>query len=84
MSDKPQIESRVRELLSQVLGVPSTSIAADFAAPSTPTWTSLNHLMLISQLESEFGVFFSNQQIRDMTSFQGLVDAVARHLDHGA
>jgi len=81
--DRAQIEPRVRELLVQALGVPSTSVDPDFSASSTPAWTSLNHLMLISQVEGEFGVFFSNQQIRDLTSFKGIVEAVATHL-HGS
>lgn len=78
--DRAQIESRVRELLVQVLGVSSTSIGPEFSATTTPQWTSLNHLMLISQVEGEFGVFFSNQQIRDATSFKSLVEVVANHL----
>jgi acyl carrier protein len=84
MMDHAQIEPRVRELLAQVLGVPSNSIGPEFSATSTPAWTSLNHLMMISQVESEFGVFFSNQQIRDVTSFKGIVEAVANHLHSGA
>jgi acyl carrier protein len=78
--DRAQIESRVRELLVQVLGVPSTSIGPEFSASATPEWTSLNHLMLISQIEGEFGVFFSNQQVREATSFESIVEAVANHL----
>jgi acyl carrier protein len=84
VSDHDQIATRVRELVTQVLGVPSTSIGPEFAAGSTPSWTSLNHLMLISQVESAFGVFFTNQEIRDLTTFDQIVKAVGLHLDAGA
>jgi acyl carrier protein len=34
--------------------------------------------MLISQLESEFGVVFSNQEVRELTSFTAIVAALER------
>jgi acyl carrier protein len=83
MKDQDQIESRVRELLVQVLGVPSARVGPEFSASSTPAWTSLNHLMLISQIESDFGIIFSNQEIRDVTSFKNIVAVVAQHLNNG-
>lgn len=84
MMERAQIESRVRDLLVQALGVSAASIGPEFSVSSTPAWTSLNHLMMISQVESEFGVFFSNQQIREVTSFKGIVEAVANRLHGGA
>jgi acyl carrier protein len=71
---------RVRELLAQVLDVPAASVGPEFSASSSKAWTSLNHLMLISQLESEFGVVFSNQEIRQLTSFTAIVEALGRRL----
>jgi acyl carrier protein len=81
--DQTLISSRVRELLAEVLDVPAASIGPGFSAESAPTWTSLNHLMLISQIENEFRVFFSNQEIRDLTSYDQIVESIARHLKAG-
>ena len=80
MSDQARI-SRVRELMAQVLDVPATSVGPEFSATSSSAWTSLNHLMLISQLESEFGVVFSNQEIKGLTSFTAIVESLGRRLD---
>jgi acyl carrier protein len=68
-------------LLAQVLDVPAASVGPDFSASSSGAWTSLNHLMLISQLESEFGVVFSNQEIKGLISFTAIVEALDRRLD---
>jgi acyl carrier protein len=76
--------SRVRELLAQVLDVPAASVGPEFSASSSSAWTSLNHLMLMSQLENEFGVVFSNQEIRKLTSFTAIVESLGRHLDSAA
>jgi acyl carrier protein len=73
--------SRVRELLAQVLDVPAASVGPEFSASSSSAWTSLNHLMLMSQLENEFGVVFSNQEIRELTSFTAIVQTLDRRLD---
>jgi len=80
MNDQPRI-SRVRELLAQVFDVPAASVGPEFSASSSTAWTSLNHLMLISQLESEFGVVFSSQEIKGLTSFTAIVEALGRRLD---
>jgi acyl carrier protein len=79
MSDPARI-SRVRELLAQVLGVPAAGIGPEFSTSSSSAWTSLNHLMLVSQIESEFGVVFSNQEIRELTSFTAIVETLGRRL----
>jgi acyl carrier protein len=71
------IATRVRDILAQILGVPQSDIGSGFSADSSPAWTSLNHLMLMSQLESEFGVFFSNQEIQDLTSYDRIVGALS-------
>jgi acyl carrier protein len=73
--------SRVRELLAQVLDVPAASVGPEFSTSSSSAWNSLNHLMLISQIESEFGVVFSNQEIRELTSFTAIVETLGRRLD---
>ncbi len=77
----PVRASRVRALLSEVMDVPAESIGPEFSSSSSSAWTSLNHLMLISQLENEFEVVFSNQEIRDLTSFGAIVGALGRRLD---
>lgn len=76
----PRVEERVRGLLAQVLDVAPEAIGPGFTAASVPSWTSLNHLMLVSQVENEFGVFFSNQEIRDIDSFDRLVEVVSGRL----
>ena len=76
MTPTEEIPARLREILAQLLGVSPDGIGPGFSAESAPEWTSLNHLMLISQLESEFGVFFTNQEVQQLTSFDRIVAAL--------
>ena len=84
MSDSTSIADRVREVLAQVLDLPANTIDQGFTAESSGNWTSLNHLMLISQLEGEFGVVFSNQEIPRLTSYEAIVTALGRRIAPGA
>ena len=77
MSGPGDVTSRVQATLAQVLGVPADRVGPGFSADSTPEWTSLNQLMLVSQLESEFGVFFPSQEVQQLTSFDRIVAALA-------
>jgi acyl carrier protein len=76
MSTLDRIAERVRGILADVLGVPAETIGPGFSSSSQAEWTSLNHLMLISQIEGEFGVFFSNQEVLELTSFDRIVTTV--------
>ncbi len=80
MTGGDETSARIRELLSQVLDVPAESIGPGFSRETASSWTSLNHLMLVSQIESEFGLMFSNAEIRDLTSFERILDTVIRQL----
>jgi acyl carrier protein len=75
------METRVREVMAQVLDLPAGGIGPELSTATSGAWTSLNHLMLISQLESEFGVVFSSQEIRELTSFPAIVETLGRRLD---
>ncbi|MBA3258931.1 MAG: acyl carrier protein [Gemmatimonadales bacterium] len=83
MSAGDERAARVRELLAEVLDVPLPSIGPGFSAATAGSWTSLNHLMLVSQLEGEFGVIFTNAEIGELTSFDRIVSALAQHLEPG-
>ncbi len=79
MSGREEVAARVAAVLCQVLGVPASEVGPGFSAESSPAWTSLNHLMLISQIESEFGVFFASSEVQELSSYDRLVAAVSKH-----
>jgi acyl carrier protein len=81
MSDRSQMAARVREVMAQVLDLKPDEVGPELSADTSSAWTSLNHLMLISQLENEFGVVFSNQEIKELTSFPAIVETLRRRLD---
>jgi acyl carrier protein len=81
MTDRAQVTERVREVMAQVLDLRPADVVPELSVSTSSAWTSLNHLMLISQLESEFGVVFSNQEIKELTSFRAILETLGRRLD---
>jgi acyl carrier protein len=81
MNDPTAIATRVGKVLAQVLDVPASSIGPQLSATTSAAWTSLNHLMLVSQLENEFGVVFSNHEIKALTSYTAILETLGRRLD---
>jgi acyl carrier protein len=56
--------------MSVIFDVPIDQIT-DESSPSTiDTWDSLNHMSLVTSLEEEFNVSFSDEEIGDMLNFK--------------
>jgi len=81
MTDRGEVSGRVREIMAQVLDLSPDAIDTELSTAMSSTWTSLNHLMLVSQIESEFGVVFSNQEIKELSSFPAILEILGRRLD---
>jgi acyl carrier protein len=81
MTDRAEVSGRIREIMAQVLDLSPETIDTTLSTTTSSAWTSLNHLMLVSQLESEFGVVFSNQEIKELSSFPAIVEILGRRLD---
>jgi acyl carrier protein len=78
-----KIEAGVRDLLAQVTQTDPGSVGPGFHCSRAPGWSSLQHLMLVSQLESRFGVTFSNREIPELTTYDAIVAALANRLGAG-
>lgn len=57
------MNERLREVLSEVLDLPPHAITPDLYRGDTGTWDSINHLRLITMLETEFSASFTMDEI---------------------
>jgi acyl carrier protein len=62
-------DERLRQLVSMVLDVPADDVGPDLDFTTLVAWSSLQQMMLASQMENAFGVRFTNEQIRGMTTW---------------
>ena len=77
---RESLEAGVRELLAQVAQTDPSAVGPGFQCSEAPGWSSLQHLMLVSQLESRFGVTFTNQEIPGLSSYDAIVAALVGRL----
>lgn len=55
-------------LISEVLGIPASSVRDDLKFQAIPEWDSLNHVNLILALESHLGVTIDADQLTELGS----------------
>jgi len=75
----PQV-AELRELVADVLGVDPAAINDDSGPGTEPAWDSLAHLSIVTAVERSFAVRFSMEEIRAISSFGVLTEAVALRL----
>jgi acyl carrier protein len=71
------IETRVRKVISGVLGVPEATIDHTSSPETIPNWDSINHIHLMVALEGEFGISFDPDVALGLTSVPAIARAVA-------
>jgi acyl carrier protein len=71
--------SRLNILLKKVLNIPNGSATDDLSPETVPTWDSLNGLILISELEREFHISFTMQEVIGIKNVGAIKQTLAKH-----
>jgi acyl carrier protein len=61
-------ETKLRLVLSSLLGVPSDSISDETSKETVGTWDSVKHLNIVLTLEEQFGVSFDEEVALEIES----------------
>jgi acyl carrier protein len=73
-------EKKLKEILAKVLLVEKTRINDGMSRKDVKEWDSMAHLMLVSEIESEFGVMISDDDITEIKTVSD-IKRVLRKLD---
>lgn len=57
-SSQKTTEQRIREAVARALGMPAQDPSTPLRMGSTPGWDSMGHMMVVMELEKEFGTRF--------------------------
>jgi acyl carrier protein len=63
-----QVSSRLQELFGAIIGGGTIS-PVDMTRDNSPQWDSLGHINIISAMEEEFGIVFTDDEILNIKSF---------------
>lgn len=74
------MSKKLYEIISRVMSVPPSEINDESSPETVPRWDSFNALVLVDELESEFKIKFTLNEITDVKN----VSDIKRHLrNHG-
>lgn len=68
------------KIFAKVLNLPESAITSEVSIYVTPEWDSISHMSLISEIESEFSINFSGDEIALMQSFDYVHSIVTKKL----
>lgn len=76
MFNKAAAFQRLQQILSDKLGVPLQAITQNTSMDNLPQWDSLQFLLIIDQVEKEFGFRFKRDQLLNLRSVQDFIDNI--------
>ena len=75
---REEILKKINDILKDIFDDETLVITCDTTANDIPDWDSLNHINIISSIESEFGVDFSMEEV---INFKNVGDIVGKILE---
>jgi acyl carrier protein len=78
---------QLRDLVARVFDIPKNQVTDNLQRGKIEAWDSLNHLLLISEIENEFGIQFTTDEVLEIKTFKDIEAIVLkrrnnRTLDH--
>jgi acyl carrier protein len=74
-----ELETRLRQILSDILDIDPEKISDDFSRDDESGWDSMAHLRLVTAVEQAFGIKLTMKEIEEIRSYGDLRDRVAAH-----
>lgn len=67
------MEQKVIEIIAKILGVDIEDIEMDTSIGDLPGWDSLHHLQIIVELQNEFNVEYSQEDLAELEDISDLI-----------
>ena len=72
------MEDKIKEVFSNIFGTPLNEINGQSSPDTIENWDSINHMKLITALEEEFDVEFTDEEILEMQNVK-LIKYILSH-----
>jgi acyl carrier protein len=79
--DRKEVLEKIIEIAKDVFENENVVLTENSRADDFEEWDSLTHLNLISDMEDEFKIHFTLDEISDLENLGELVTAVLQHLE---
>lgn len=68
--------SKLTTVFSSVLGIPEANVTPELSPANTPSWDSLNAIILLTEIEKAFDVRFAYTEAMAIKDFAGVIALV--------
>ena len=72
------LDTRVRAVIARAFQLSEADAQGDLRMGGLPQWDSMGHMMLVMELEGEFGVTFPSFELAELQSVDAIVAALGR------
>ena len=72
------MEDKIKEVISNIFGTPLNEINGQSSPDTIENWDSINHMKLITALEEEFDIEFTDEEILEMQNVK-LIKYILSH-----
>ena len=78
--DRTQVYEKLTTIFHNVFNKPEIVLSDSLTANDVDNWDSLTHMILISEVESSFGITFKLKELNKMKNVGAMVDIVIEKL----
>ena len=72
------IKEQIKKIMTEVFEIESSLVNDEISQKNTGQWDSLSHLNLIVEIEEEFDISFTPEQIGSMTSLKIIMEEIKK------
>ena len=77
---REEIISRLTPIARTMLKDENLVLTDDLSAANVPTWTSLSFMMLLTEIENQFGFKFKMMEILKLQNMGAIIDSIQTHV----
>jgi len=68
---------QLREVVAKSFGIPVDSVTDSLSRDNLEAWTSLNHLLLVTDVEEQLGIRFTTDEVLRIHTYRDLREIVS-------
>jgi acyl carrier protein len=77
---REEIISQLTPIARTMLKDENMVLTDDLSAANVPTWTSLSFMMLLTEIENQFGFKFKMMEILKLQNMGAIIDSIQTHV----
>lgn len=77
---RDEIVTKLTPIAREMLKKEDLILSDDLCAANVDTWTSLSFMMLLTEIENQFGFKFKMMEILRLQTMGAIIDAIQQHI----